>query len=98
MMDAAEKLTVAILEPSTWAEICELCPDEWVCLVDVQHESSGAICSGRLIGHSPSMKEALRLAWSPSADQVIAHTGGRELRSPRIELTDEIRDIVRPRR
>jgi len=98
MMDAAEKRTSEILEPSTWAEICERCPNEWVCLVGVQHEPSGAISCGRVVGHSSSMKAILAQLGSSNPDQVIVHTSGRSLQSPRIEPTNEVRDIVRSRR
>ena len=96
-MSAAEKIAPPVAESLAWTEICRQYPDEWVCLVEVQHEPDGALRSAQVIGHHRSIKEALQqCSWS--TDPLIAHTGGRKLRFPRIEMTDEIRDIVRPRR
>ncbi|HEY5922050.1 MAG TPA: hypothetical protein VIV11_10290 [Kofleriaceae bacterium] len=97
-MNAAEELTSEISGLSMWAEICERCPNEWVCLLDVVTAADGSIRSARVIGHDRSMKQALMQNGAFSPDTVVVHTWGRPLRSPRIEMTDEIRDIVRPRR
>jgi hypothetical protein len=98
-MSAAEKIAPIMVESLDWAEMCKRHPDEWVCLVEVQHAPNGSIRSARLIGHHRSIKEALKQSsWSADPLVACAHTGGRKLRFPRIEMTDEIRDIVRPRR
>jgi hypothetical protein len=98
-MSAAEEIAPTMAESLGWAEICRRHPDEWVCLVEVQHEPDGSIRSAQLIGHHRSIKEALQqCSWSADPLVACAHTGGRKLRFPRIEMTDEIRDIVRPRR
>jgi len=40
----------------TWAEICALYPDEWVVLVDLEHEDGddddGEVVAGVVVGHS----------------------------------------------
>jgi hypothetical protein len=98
-MSAAAKIAPTMEESLAWTEICRRNPDEWVCLVEVQHEPDGSLRAARLIGHHRSIKEALKqCSWSADPLVVCAHTGGRKLRFPRIEMTDEIRDIVRPRR
>ena len=97
-MSAAEKIASTMAESLAWAEICRQHADEWVCLVEVQHELDGSIRSARLIGRHRSIKDALKqCSWSSDPVVACAHTGGRKLRFPRLEMTDEIRDIVRPR-
>lgn len=88
LMSAAEKIASTITEQLTWAEICRRHPDEWVCLVDVQREHDGPIRSARVVGHHRSIKEALKQvdSWSTHPVVAYAHTGGRKLRFPRIEL------------
>jgi hypothetical protein len=97
-MDVAEKLVQPISEPLTWAEICELYPGQWVDLLVVDHEPNGSIRSARVIGHDRSMKQLLAQIGTPQPATVVLHTRGRLRRFPRIEMTDEIRDIIRPRR
>jgi hypothetical protein len=81
----------------SWAEIRERHPNEWVCLLNVENTPEGAIGSASLVAHDPSMRKLLAET-SLQPDAVIAHTSDRPWWTPRIELTDEIRDIVRPRR
>ena len=90
----------AISRHLSWAEICELHANEWVCLVDVEHQPDGPIHSAHVVGHHRSLRAALQQvdSWSPERVVAYAHTGGRTLRRPRIEMTDEIRDFIRPRR
>jgi hypothetical protein len=99
-MSAAEKIAPTIAEPLLWAEFCALHPDEWVCLVEVEHETEGAIRSARVVGHHRSIKDALKQvdSWGSHPVVTYAHTGGRRLRFPRIVRTDEIRELVRIRR
>jgi hypothetical protein len=98
-MSAAEKIAPMTTELLAWGEICKRHPNEWVFLSEVQHEPDGSIRSARLLVHHRSMKEALdQCSWSADPEVVYAHTWGRELRFPRIEMTDEIRDIIRARR
>jgi hypothetical protein len=97
-MSTAQKLTPMETAPLSWARLCELYPNEWVCLFDVDTAPDGDIRSARLISHDQSMKQALAQLDVSQPGTVVLHTGGRPLRFPRIELTDEIRDIVRSRR
>ena len=97
-MSAAEKMAPTTTESLAWTDICRRHPDEWVCLVEVQHQTDGSIRSARLIGHHRSINEALeQCPWSDDLLVTCAHTRGRKLRFPRIEMTDEIRDILRAR-
>lgn len=99
-MSAAEKIAPTIAETLPWAEICVLHPDEWVCLVEVEHEPEGPIRSARVVGHHRSINGALKQveSWSSHPMVTYSHTGGRKLRFPRIARTDEIRELVRIRR
>ncbi|MDB4954678.1 MAG: hypothetical protein JWO36_2247 [Myxococcales bacterium] len=97
-MSTALKLTPTETAPLSWARICELHPNEWVCLRDVETAPDGSIRSARVIGHDESMRQALVQIDLRQPSAVVVHTYGRPLHSPRIEMTDEIRDIVRPRR
>jgi len=97
-MRAAEKVTPTSLGSLSWAKICEQHTNEWVCLLDVENAPDGSIRSARVIGHDRSMRQALAELGVTPPGAVVVHTGGRPLRFPRIELTDEIRDIVRPQR
>jgi hypothetical protein len=97
-MSTAQKLTPMETAPLSWARVCELHPNEWVCLFDVDTAPDGAIRSARLLTHDQSMKRALARLGVCQPGTVVRHTGGRPLRFARIEMTDEIRDIVRSRR
>lgn len=98
-MDAAERFAPqAAGQPLSWSRICEQYPNEWVLLLDVEEAADGSIRSGCLIGHDRSMKQLLLQIGPSQPNTVILHTSERPLRFPRIEMTDEIRDIVRPRR
>jgi hypothetical protein len=97
-MDAAKQLMSPISERMSWVEICRWYSSEWVCLLDIEHEADGSIRSARLIGHDPSIRQALAQIGTPHTDAALVHTRGRPLRTPAIEMTDEIRDLVRSRR
>jgi hypothetical protein len=98
-MDAAERLAPREAEQMlSWTKICELYPNEWVCLLDVEKGADGSIRCGSVISHYASMKQMLAQLSPSQSNAVLVHTSGRPLRFPRIEMTDEIRDIVRPRR
>jgi len=99
-MNAAEMIAPTITNLLGWAEICDRHPNDWVCLVEVEHQTDGSIRSARVVGHHPSLRLALQQvdSWSPDRVVAYAHTGGRKPRFLRIEMTDEIRDIVRARR
>ena len=96
-MSSAEQRAPTLGE--SWAQICEQHPDEWLFLADVEREPGGAIKSARIIAHHLSMKELLKQPeWSDYPALTYAHTRGLTLRPPRIVMTDEIRDAIRPRR
>jgi len=73
-------------------------PDEWVCLPDVGYAPDGSIRLARVAGHDRSMRQALTQIGVTEPGTIVAHTAGRRVRFPRIEMTDEIRNIVRPQR
>jgi hypothetical protein len=45
-------------EVSSWAEICETYPCEWVCLTDVENQTNGSF-RARLLCHSPRPSDIL---------------------------------------
>lgn len=97
-MSLAQSVTSSSVESLSWAQICEEHPNEWVCLLHVEKAPDGSIRSARVVGHARSMRQVLAQLGAPQPNTVVAHTSGRPLQSPRIELSDEIRDLVRPRR
>lgn len=100
MMNVAEAVAPMVASSPGWAEICHRHPDEWVCLVEIEYQTDGQIRSATVVGHHRSLRSAMQQVESWSSHRVVAyaHTGGRKPRFPRIEMTDEIRDIVRARR
>lgn len=97
-MDRAQQIVPLETERLPWAEICRRYPDQYVCIRDAEKGPDGAIRSGRVSDHDRSMRHLLaRIDVSQPAD-VIVQTSGRTLRFPRIEMTDEIRNLVRPKR
>ncbi len=97
-MGVVEKVPAESIWPQSWAHICQQHPNAWVCLLDVETAADGTIRSARVLGHAPSMRDVLAQVGAPLAGSVVVHTAGRPPRTPRIEVTDEIRDIVRSRR
>lgn len=97
-MERAEKLASVEPDALSWGEICVRYPNEWVCLLDVESAREGSILSARVIGHDSSMRSVLAQVGITRAGATIVHTAGRLLRFPRLEMTDEIRDIVRAQR
>ncbi|HEX7843740.1 MAG TPA: hypothetical protein VF469_39975 [Kofleriaceae bacterium] len=105
-MSAAEKIAPTVTEPLTWAEICERYPDEWVCLVEIEHEPPPgiAIRSARIAGHGKTRKQSLErvdVLWETYP--VFGHFFTGRIKPPfpcfpRIVMTDEIRELVRIRR
>ena len=83
-MSAAEK--IAQSPALGWAEIRERYPNEWVLLVDVEHQTHGSIRTARVAGHDPSLKQAVTQVEDWSNDRVVAysHTGGLKRQPPRI--------------
>ena len=96
-MSVAEKLSTSA-EQLSWTEIRKRHPDEWVCLLDVEYAPDGSIRLASVAGHDRSMRQALAQIGVTHTGTVVVHTAGRRLRPPRIEMTDEIRDIVRSQR
>jgi hypothetical protein len=97
-MDAAQQIAPLETERLLWAEICSRYPDEYVCIVDADKGTDGAIRSGRVSDHDRSMRHLLARIDGPQPTSVIVQTSGRALRFPHIEMTDEIRNIIRPQR
>jgi hypothetical protein len=99
-MNAAEAVVPTVRALLGWSDICDQHPNEWVCLVEVEHQTDGQIRSASVVGHHRSLKSALQQveSWSPDRMVAYAHTGGRKLRLPRLAMTDAIRDILRARR
>jgi hypothetical protein len=97
-MRSAEQFAAESVGSLSWAKICERYPNEWVCLLDVVHAPDGSIQTGRVGAHDPSMRQLLAQFGASQPDAQLVHTAGRPLGSPRLEMTDEIRDIVRSRR
>jgi len=97
-----------VSEPSerlTWAQICDRYPDSWVSLVEVEPPGSEPlkIRSAHVIGHGGTRAVTVEQtkAWQ-STFPTSSHyfTGAAvEIRGfPRIVITDEIRNLIRPRR
>ncbi|HWO18419.1 MAG TPA: hypothetical protein VNO30_06570 [Kofleriaceae bacterium] len=82
----------------SWAEICQQYPNEWVCLLDIDHELDGSIRSALLISHDRSIVAALDRLGTSKPDTTVVHTWGHPLQTPRIEIVNESRDLVRSRR
>jgi len=97
-MSAAEQLKPHARERLSWIEICGRHPNEWVCLVDLQCDADGSIVSAVTITNGKSIRQALQAIGATHPESTVVHTGGRPLRLPRIEMTDEIRNVVRTRR
>lgn len=93
-MDAAEQRTPSTSKRLSWVEICEQHPNEWVCLLDIDHGPDRSIRSARVIGHDPAIAQTLDQIGSSNPDATVVHTWGRPMRTPRIEIVDESRDAV----
>ena len=103
-MSAAEKIEPTISAALSWAEICRMYPDEWVCIVEIEREppSGIEIKSARVIGHGKTRKEPFDQARSWRARyELIGHffTGRIRVRPlrPEVILDDETRAAFRYR-
>jgi hypothetical protein len=67
-------------------------------LGDIEYAADDSIRAARVIAHDRSMTGLLARLEDGDIGGVIVSTRGRRLRPPRIEMTDEIRDIVHARR
>ncbi len=103
-MVTAEKLESAISDTLSWAEICERHPDEWVCLVEIEHARPGdaKIVSARVVGHGKTKREPVEQAqlwWARYSTIGHFYTGTLGAPPPviRVSVEDETRDILRGR-
>ena len=50
-----------ISEPLTWEQICELYPNEWVCLVEIDNinDTDFDFRTARVVGHGKTRREPL---------------------------------------
>ena len=68
---------------SSWAEICQQYPNEWVMLLDVEDEASGVLRAGRLFAHDSSFNELLdNVGWPHPPNATLVHTWGRPVNMP----------------
>jgi hypothetical protein len=103
LMRAVEKLAPTTSSLLTRAEICDRYPDAWVCLIDIEHEPDGTIHAARVVAHGQTSRRALEQVdvWDtyPMIGAFFTGTSKPPLpRFPRVEITNEIRELVRPRR
>jgi hypothetical protein len=105
--EAARVVVGEISEPLTWDEIRARYPDEWVCLVEIDHlhPNSLEFRTARVIGHgkTPGAPVEQAFLWRDHYDLIdFFYTGRspRRLRSPRprLILDEETRDLLRCRR
>lgn len=97
-MSTAESLAPTSALRLSWAKICALHPNEWVCLLDIDHEPDGSIRSACVVSHDSSIEQALDQIDPPDPDTTVVNTAGRPLWTPHIEIVDENRDLLRARR
>jgi len=102
-MSAAEKIAPKVSEFLTRAEICERYPNEWVCLVEVEHETNGLIRSAQVVGHGATPTKSLEQVNVWETHPMVASFFTGEIKPPfprfsRIRMTDEIRELLRNQR
>jgi len=91
-MSTAKNLALTSAVPLSWAKICMLHPNEWVCLLDIAHEPDGSIRSARVVSHDRSIEQALDQIEPPHSDTTVMHTSGHPLWTPRIEIVEDDSD------
>ena len=108
-MAAAEQPLPSISEPLTWEQICQRYPDEWVCVVEIDHihPRGEEFRTARVIGHGKTRREPFEQADAfGDTYKVIGHyftgqilTGQFPIRPvrPSLVLDDETRDALRYR-
>jgi len=103
-MSAAEKIEPTIPETLSWAEICHLYPDEWVCIVETERETPNGIeiKSACLIGHGKTRKQPFDQArsWRTQYELIGYFFTGRirvQPLRPEVVLDEETRDAFRYR-
>ena len=101
-MVTAQTLEAEISDTLTWAQICERHPDEWVCLVEIEHTrpNDAKIVSARVVGHGKTKRDPVEQAkswWTRYS--TIGHFYTGTLRAPRsilrVIVEDEARDLLR---
>jgi hypothetical protein len=72
----------------SWPEICRQYPDEWVMLIDVEHEPNGNFRCGRLFAHDRSAGKLLGDPRELPPRATLVHTWALELGLPfrRVEV------------
>lgn len=101
-MSAAELLVPEISEPLTWDEICARHPDEWVCLVEMDHVHPNGFefRTARVVGHGKTRRAPFDQA-RPLRDRykLVGHyyTGYIAEKTPRpvVIIDDETRHAFR---
>jgi hypothetical protein len=96
-VSVAEKVAPSTTTLS-WDEIRALYHDQWVALLDMAYQPDGSIHSARVVGCSRSVHDLLDQLGLSTPDATVMHTRGRPLRTPRVEIVNESRDLVRARR
>jgi len=66
----------------SWPDICQQYPNEWVLLIDVEHEPNGNFRSGRLFAHDPSAGQLLGDPHELPARATLVHTFPLEVALP----------------
>jgi len=68
-MDPAEQFPLETTEPLPWVEICMRYPDQYVCLVDIEHAElrSPEIKTARVVGYGPTRHAAFQASHHLSA-------------------------------
>src|SRR5262245_58975351 len=97
-MTTVEKIVSTSVGSLSWAKMCQLYANEWVCLVDIDREPGGSISSAYVVSHDRSIERALDQIDPPNPDATLVHTSGHPIWTPRIEIVDENRDVLRSRR
>ena len=101
-MDAAEQIPLATTEPLPWMEICIRYPDQYVCLVDIDHAELGSpeIKTARVVGYGPTRRAAFQASGHLSAKyplHAVRFTGvcTQPLIRPSLVIDDETLELLR---
>jgi hypothetical protein len=101
-MDAAEHLPLETTEPLPWVEICIRYPDQYVCLVDIEHAElrSPEIKTARVAGHGPTRRAAFHASHDLNARyplHAVRFTGvcTEPLIRPSLVIDDETLELLR---
>jgi hypothetical protein len=101
-MDAAEQIPVEATDPLPWVEICMRYPDQYVCLVDIDHTELGSpeIKTARVVGYGPTRRAAFHAIRHLSAKyplHAVRFTGvcTEPLIRPSLVIDDETLDLLR---